>query len=104
MVLCFISLGAKLTGEAKIDPESKFVFEARKGIIDNYHKYKQVGKSNVPQVRTHLRQYATQSGITLPSLQLLTLKKYNSLKYMLYIGAPEKMFAGYGGEVFLSTH
>ena len=94
------SLGAKLTGEAKIDAESKFVFEARKGIVDNYHKYKQVGKSNVPQVRTHLRQYATQSGITLQSLKLFTLKKHNSLKYMLYIGAPEKMFAGYGGELF----
>ena len=94
------SLGAKLKAEAKLSQDSKIIVEARKGIIDNYNKYKQIGKSNVPQVRTHLRQYNTQTGITLPSLQLLTLKKYNSLKYMFYVGAPEEMFAGYGGELF----
>ena len=69
------SLGAKLKGEAKIDAESKLIFEARKGIVDNYNKYKQIGKSNVPQVRTHLRQYATQSGITLPSHTIIYIKK-----------------------------
>ena len=94
------SLGAKLKAEAKFNEDSKIIVEARKGLIDNYNKYKQIGRSNVPQVRTYLRQYATQSGMTLPSLQLLTLKKYNSLKYMLYVGAPEEMFAGYGGEFF----
>lgn len=94
------SIGAKLKAEAKLYKDTSIIIEARKGIIDNYDKYKQVGKSNIPQVRTYLRQYSTQAGITFPTIQFLTLKKYNSLQYMLYIGAPEEMFAGYGGELF----
>ena len=68
------SLGAKLTGEAKIDEESKIIFEARKGLIDNYHKYKQIGKSNVPQVRTHLRQYNS-TGYNITLFTITNIKK-----------------------------
>jgi hypothetical protein len=68
-------------------------------IFDNYDNFKYDGLSNMPRVRTNLRQYTTESYLQLPNLQLT---QFGELKpnhyYSLYGGYLEAMFAGVGGE------
>ena len=69
------SLGAKLKGEAKLDADSKIIVEARKGLIDNYNKYKQIGKSNVPQVRTYMKTICNSIRYNLTLSTIINIKK-----------------------------
>lgn len=67
--------------------------------FDNYDKFKQVGESKLPQVRTLLREYLTTSELTIPYLQLthvgrLSVNQY----YSAYGGYLEPMFGGVGAE------
>ncbi|MCQ8897744.1 YjbH domain-containing protein [Limnobacter humi] len=68
-------------------------------LVDNFAKFKQVGASALPQVRTNLREYAITSNFTIPNF---TLKHMGSLGnghfYGLYGGLLEDMFAGAGAE------
>ncbi len=68
-------------------------------LLDNYDKYKFTGPSDLPRVRTYLREYQTTSVVTMPNLQLthtgrLTANNY----YSVYGGYLEEMFAGVGTE------
>lgn len=71
----------------------------RLGLYGNYDKFKFAGFSNLPRVRTFLREYLTTSGLTLPNLQLQHVGKLSENQYYsLYGGYLEPMFAGVGGE------
>ena len=69
-------------------------------LLNNYDKFKYDSASNLPRVRTDLRQYATTSDITMPALQLNKAKRLDQDLYgMVYGGYLESMYAGVGGEL-----
>ncbi len=71
----------------------------RLGLVNNYDKFKYTAPSNLPRVRTFLREYLTTSAITLPNLQLTHVGKLSANHYYsVYGGLLEEMFAGAGGE------
>lgn len=71
----------------------------RLGLIDNYDKFKYTAPSNLPRVRTFLREYLTTANITIPNLQLTHVGKLGENQhYSVYGGFLEEMFAGVGGE------
>ncbi len=69
------------------------------GLIDNYNKFNNRGSSDLPRVRTYLREYVTASKLTLPYLQATHAGKFGGNQYYsVYGGYLESMFAGVGGE------
>lgn len=82
--------------------DSTFVSGAANlGLIDNYEKFKYDIPSNLPRVRTLLREYTTQKSVTIPSLQATTVGRLsNNQFYSFYGGLLESMYAGVGGEWF----
>jgi membrane-associated phospholipid phosphatase len=68
-------------------------------LLDNYDKFKYTGPSNLPRVRTYVREYLTTSAMTLPNLQISHVGKLSQNQhYSVYGGYLEEMFAGVGGE------
>jgi membrane-associated phospholipid phosphatase len=79
------------------DTWARAIFRLR--LLDNYDKFTVTGPSNLPRVRTFLREYLTTSQFTMPVLQVthasqLTQNQY----YSLYAGYFEEMFGGLGAE------
>ncbi len=79
------------------DTWARAIFRYR--LLDNYDKFTFTGPSNLPRVRTFLREYLTSSVFTIPVLQVthasqLTRNQY----YSVYAGYFEEMFGGVGGE------
>ncbi|MGE5526742.1 MAG: YjbH domain-containing protein [Rhodospirillaceae bacterium] len=71
----------------------------RARLVDNYDKFKYTAPSNLPRVRTFLREYLTTSTITMPYLQLTHVGKLtDSQYYSVYGGYLEEMFGGVGAE------
>ena len=69
------------------------------GLYDNYNKYKNRGSSDMPRVRTYLREYVTTSKVTVPNLQATHVGRLGANQYYsVYGGYLESMFAGVGGE------
>jgi membrane-associated phospholipid phosphatase len=69
------------------------------GLYDNYNKFRNAGSSDMPRVRTYLREYITSSKVTLPNLQLTHVGRFGENQYYsAYAGYLEPMFAGVGGE------
>jgi membrane-associated phospholipid phosphatase len=73
----------------------------RVGLVDNYEKFQVTGPSDLPRVRTYLREYVTTSRVTVPSLYAAHVGKLETDHYFsVYGGYLEPMFAGIGGEWF----
>ena len=69
------------------------------GLIDNYNKFTYAGFSNLPRVRTYLREYLTTSRVMIPNLQLTHVGKLSENQYYsVYGGYLEEMFGGVGAE------
>ncbi len=69
------------------------------GLLDNYDKFKYDAPSNLPRVRTYLREYLTSSRVTMPNLQLTHANKLSDNQYFsAYAGYLESMYAGVGAE------
>jgi hypothetical protein len=74
-------------------------------LIDNYEKFKQRATSNLPQVRTNLREYAITSDFTMPNLAVKHMGKLGGDHfYGVYGGYLEPMFAGVGAEYLYRPH
>ena len=72
----------------------------RVGLLDNYDQFKFTAPSELPRVRTYLREYSVTSRTSIPNLQLThmgTLGNSNHY-YLAYAGLLESMFAGAGLE------
>ena len=68
------------------------------GLADNYNKYKFNAPSNLPRVRTNIREYLTTSRLQMPNLQFTHVGRLSDNQYYsLYGGYLEYMFAGAGG-------
>jgi membrane-associated phospholipid phosphatase len=75
------------------------------GLLDNYNKFKFAGFSDLPRVRTYLREYLTTSDVTIPNLQLTHVGRIGQNQfYSFYGGLLEPMFAGVGGEWLYRPH
>lgn len=71
----------------------------RLALINNYDKFTVTGPSNLPRVRTFLREYLTTSSLTMPLLQLTHMGKLTDNQYYsVYAGYFEEMFGGVGAE------
>lgn len=67
--------------------------------LDNYSKFKYTAPSNLPRVRTFMREFITTSRLTVPTLQLTHVGQLNTNQfYSVYGGYLESMYAGVGGE------
>ncbi|MFT3858136.1 MAG: YjbH domain-containing protein [Aquabacterium sp.] len=74
---------------------------ARLRLLDNYENFKYTAPSQLPRVRTYVREYLLTERLTLPHLQISQLGQLGSGGdhfYLAYAGLLESMFAGVGGE------
>ena len=71
----------------------------RYNMFNNYDNFKYTAPSNLPRVRTYVREYLTTSDLTMPNLQVTHVRKIADNQYVSgYAGYLEEMFAGFGGE------
>lgn len=71
----------------------------RLSLLNNYDNFKYTAPSNLPRVRTYMREYLTTSDLTMPNLQVTHARKIADNQYVsAYAGYLEEMFAGFGGE------
>lgn len=69
-------------------------------LFNNYDNFTYDAPSNLPRVRTDIRQYMTTSNAMLPTFQLnKTIRLEQDLYGMVYGGYLETMYAGVGGEL-----
>ncbi|MFN7751385.1 MAG: YjbH domain-containing protein, partial [Pseudomonadota bacterium] len=69
------------------------------GLVDNYDRFSYTAPSDLPRVRTYLREYITSTSLTLPNLQVTHVgHPSRDHFYSVYGGYLESMFAGVGGE------
>lgn len=69
-------------------------------LLDNYDQYKYTAPSQLPRVRTRIRDYLTTERVTLPNMQVNQLNQWGDGLYSLvYAGALESMFSGVGTEL-----
>ncbi|MBZ9784377.1 YjbH domain-containing protein [Pseudomonas sp. REP124] len=69
-------------------------------LANNFDKFTYDAPSNLPRVRTDLRQYLTTSETTMPLFQITHAQQLDKDLYgMVYGGYLESMFAGVGGEL-----
>ncbi|QWT20719.1 YjbH domain-containing protein [Bacillus sp. NP157] len=69
-------------------------------LLNNYDRFKYDAPSNLPRVRTDIRQYVTSSRFTLPVFQVTHVERLDTDLYgMVYGGMLESMYGGAGGEV-----
>ena len=91
--------GVSVPLRLKLSESLSITGAASLGLIDNFKKFKYTGPSNLPRVRTHLREYMSQPGVTVPNLQLTHMGSMGRNQYYsLYGGLLESMFGGVGGE------
>ncbi len=69
-------------------------------VLDNYGNYHYTAPSNLPRVRTYVREYLTTERLTMPMAQVNQMNQWgDGLHSLAYAGALESMFAGVGAEV-----
>jgi hypothetical protein len=92
-------LGIYASGEFRFAPSTWISAGANFRLLDNYDKFKYTAPSKLPRVRTNVREYVTQSRLTIDNLQLThVLQQGRNNFFSLYGGLLESMYAGVGGE------
>ncbi len=68
-------------------------------LLDNYDKFTYDASSDLPRVRTYMREYLTSNRLTIPTLQATQVAKVGDSHYFsAYGGMLEMMYGGVGGE------
>ncbi|MFY9479093.1 MAG: YjbH domain-containing protein [Aquabacterium sp.] len=96
--LLLFQLSATLDAAFKLSPDTWVSTYLNVGLIDNYDKFKFTASSNLPRVRTYIREYLTTRNATMPNLQLTHMGGAGDHFYLAYAGLLETMYAGIGGE------
>lgn len=92
------SLAARLGLQLPWNIQAKGLLRAR--VLDNYDRFKTPGWSNMPRVRTHVREYFTTADVTLANLNVSQTGRASRDWYWgIYGGYFEEMFGGSGAEV-----
>lgn len=69
-------------------------------LFNNYGNFKYTAPSNLPRVRTYIREYLTDSNLTMPNFQFTGTHQFSQDWFgMGYAGMLESMFGGVGGEL-----
>jgi membrane-associated phospholipid phosphatase len=98
-------LGASGRAKLRIRDDTWIDGQVRLGLVSNYDKFRYTGPSNLPRVRTFLREFATTSKLTLATLQANHVGRIGDNQYFsLYGGYLEEMFGGVGGEWLYRPH
>ena len=93
-------ISAYAEGQYRFTPNTWASGGVSVNLLNNYDKFTYDAPSNMPRVRTDLRQYVTTSDVTMPALQLNKAKRLDQDLYgMVYGGYLESMYAGVGGEL-----
>jgi hypothetical protein len=93
-------LNAELTGEYRFSRGLWASGDLNYRLIDNYDNFNFTAPSNLPRVRTFIREYLTTSEFTMPNLQLTAASQLGREWFgMAYGGMLETMFGGVGAEV-----
>jgi membrane-associated phospholipid phosphatase len=75
------------------------------GLVNNYDKFKFTAPSNVPRVRTFVREYITSTPLQMRNLQVTHVGRLSENQYFaVYGGYLEMMYAGVGGEWLWRPH
>jgi hypothetical protein len=92
-------IGAEASGEFHITEHVWGYGALNYRLLDNYNNFTYDAPSNLPRVRTDIREYLEASRLTMPNLQLTALDRFGPDQfYTMYAGYLEPMFAGVGGE------
>lgn len=90
---------ADLNAEYRFLPDLWWSGTLSANLLNNFDQFKYDAPSNLPRVRTDLREYMTTSDVTMPTFQLSKVKQLDQNLYgMVYGGYLESMYAGFGGE------
>jgi hypothetical protein len=93
------AISAVATGEMRVTQTSWLAGAINVNLLNNFGKYKADTISDLPHVRTDIRQYVTSSRVTIPFLQATKVGRLgDSSFYSMYGGLLESMFAGVGAE------
>lgn len=93
-------VAANFSGSVFFQPNVWLTGTVSADIINNYDKFRFDAPSNLPRVRTDLRQYSTTSDVMMPNLQFNVARRLGRDIYgMAYAGYLEWMYAGVGGEL-----
>lgn len=93
-------INAELSGEYRFGRGLWAAGDLNYRLIDNYKNFNFTAPSNLPRVRTFIREYLTTSELTLPNLQLTAASQLGQEWFgMAYGGLLESMFGGAGAEV-----
>jgi len=93
-------VAANLSGSMFFRPNAWVTGTISADIINNYDKFRFDAPSNLPRVRTDLRQYSTTSDVMMPNLQFNAASRLGRDLYGLaYAGYLEWMYAGVGSEL-----
>lgn len=93
-------LNLKLNGQLNLPGDFQLHGGLNAGIVNNYDKFKYTAPSQLPRVRTYMREYMTESRLTMPRLYLSrTARLATNWSAAAYGGYLEEMFAGVGGEI-----
>jgi membrane-associated phospholipid phosphatase len=92
-------LGFDASAQYQVNPQTWVDGMLDVRIADNYKGFKYDAPSDLPRVRTYMREYETTSRLTMPLLQATTVSAPAADHFTsLYAGYLESMFAGVGGE------
>jgi hypothetical protein len=94
-------LATDLGAEWKMRPDTWISGTARLRLLDNYDKFKYTAPSNLPRVRTYVREYLVTRSLTVPNLQLSHMGqggRQGDHFFLSYGGLLESMYAGAGIE------
>lgn len=93
-------LGLDWSAQWRLRPDTWLAGTGRLRVLDNYDQFKYTAPSDLPRVRTFIREYLTTRRFTVPHLQLTHARALSDDWFaMVYGGLLETMFAGVGGEV-----
>jgi len=93
------SLGAVANGEYRLRDDLWVSGAVQARLLDNYDKFDYTAPSDLPRVRTFIREYQTSRRITVPLAQLTQFRAVaQDHFYLAYGGLLEPMFAGAGAE------
>ncbi|MDO9611634.1 MAG: YjbH domain-containing protein [Serpentinimonas sp.] len=92
-------IGAAANAEWRLSPRTWVSGSAHLRLIDNFDRFNFAGHSQLPRVRTYVREYVTSSRLTLPRLQITHARHLGGNHYAsIYGGLLETMYGGVGAE------
>lgn len=92
-------LGVSLPMSYRLSENTSITGAVDTNLVDTFDKFKYTAPSNLPRVRTYLREYMKTSRFNLPNLQITHTGRLTSNQFFsAYAGYLESMYAGVGGE------